>query len=110
MLEIQSELDCFIDKIKNTAVYREYEVQKNRIKETPELKEQVDEFRRRSYELQTRSYSENLYDDMDRFQREYEVFRESPCVHDFLAAELALCRMIQGIIGSIADAVLQDFE
>lgn len=110
MLEIQAELDEFIGKLKNTRVYQEYEKQKKRIKENQELKQQVDEFRRRSYELQMRNYSENLYDEMDRFQKEYEEFREIPQVHDFLEAELALCRMIQNITGSIAEAVLQDFE
>lgn len=110
MLEIQADLDLFIDKLKKTKVYQEYEEQKNRIKENPELKQQVDEFRRKSYELQSRNYSENLYDEMDRFQREYEEFREIPQVHDFLSAELALCRMIQKLTAEIAEAVLQDFE
>lgn len=110
MLEIQGDLDLFIEKLKNSRVYQEYEEQKNRMKQNPELKQQVDEFRRRSYELQMRTYSENLYDEMDRFQREYEEFRERPQVHDFLTAELALCRMIQTITSTIAESVLQDFE
>ena len=34
---------------------------------------------------------------LDQFTRENEAFRENPLVSDFLAAELAFCRMMQEI-------------
>ena len=37
------------------------------------------------------------FDKLDQFTRENEAFRENPLVSDFLAAELAFCRMMQGI-------------
>ncbi|MBQ8198457.1 MAG: YlbF family regulator [Lachnospiraceae bacterium] len=110
MLELQGELDEFIVKLKDTKVYREYEIQKNKIKELPELKQRVDDFRRRNYELQTRNYPENIYDEMERFQRDNEAFQAIPQVRDFLQAELALCRMIQKVTTSIVEAVSEDFE
>nr|MBQ8252235.1 YlbF family regulator [Lachnospiraceae bacterium] len=110
MLELQGELDEFIVKLKDTEVYREYEIQKNKIKELPELKQRVDDFRRRNYELQTRNYPDNIYDEMERFQRENEAFQSIPQVRDFLQAELALCRMIQKVTASIVEAVSEDFE
>lgn len=110
MLELQGELDEFIVKLKNTGVYRDYEEQKKRINEQPELKVRVDDYRRRNYEIQTRSYPENIYDEMERFQRESEHLRDNPIVHDFLAAELALCRMIQKVTSTIVEAVSEDFE
>ena len=42
------------------------------------------------------------------FEKEYENFRQQPLVADFLAAELALCRMMQDIFGDITEAL--DFE
>lgn len=110
MLELQGELDEFIVKLKDTKVYREYEIQKNKIKEIPELKQRVDDFRRRNYELQTRNYPENIYDEMERFQRDNEAFQDIPQVRDFLQAELALCRMIQKVTATIVEAVSEDFE
>jgi cell fate (sporulation/competence/biofilm development) regulator YlbF (YheA/YmcA/DUF963 family) len=110
MLELQDELGEFIEKLKNTEVYQEYIRQRDRLSEQPELKQRVDEFRRKNYELQTRNFQDNVYDEMDRFQRENESFREIPMVHDYLAAELALCRMIQKVTASIVEAVAQDFE
>ena len=54
MLAIQKELDQFILTIKNTQVYKEYQLQKSKVKENPDLKRQLDQFRMRNYELQTK--------------------------------------------------------
>ena len=70
MLEIQKELDQFILTIKNTQVYKEYQLQKSKVKENPDLKRQLDQFRMRNYELQTKHCPDNLYDEMDCFQRD----------------------------------------
>ena len=75
-----------------------------------DLKRQLDQFRMRNYELQTKHCPDNLYDEMDCFQREYEQFREIPLVHDFLAAELALCRLVQEVSDGVMRAVAEDFE
>ena len=110
MLEIQGELNEFIDVLKNTQAYKEYHLQKEIMKEHPDLKKQIDEFRQKNYELQCKTYPDNIFDEMDRFQKQYEQFREIPMVHDFLAAELALCRMVQDVTGKIMESVSVDFE
>lgn len=65
------------------------------VKEQPELKRQIDDFRTRNFELQTSK--DTNFDKIDQFTRENEAFRENPLVSDFLAAELAFCRMMQEI-------------
>ena len=70
-------------------------VQAIRVKEQSELKRQIDEFRTRNFELQTSK--DTNFDKLDQFTRENEAFRENPLVSDFLAAELAFCRMMQEI-------------
>ena len=45
---------------------------------------------------------------MKAFEKEYEDFRENPLVSDFLAAELALCRMLQKHGNMIMNEI--DFE
>ncbi len=111
-LELHEELDEFIVKMKDTNVYHEYEKQKNRIKADPELKQRVDDYRRKNYELQTKRdlNPDQLYDEMERFQRDSENLRNDPVVNSFLAAELALCRMIQKVTSSIVEAISEDFE
>ncbi len=110
MLELQEQLDDFIVKLKKTKVYLEYEERLRKLSEQPELKQRVDDFRRRNYEIQTRAYEENIFDEVERFQRETEHLREIPVVHDFLMAELALCRMIQKVTTTIVEAVSEDFD
>lgn len=87
----------YIRAIKDTAIYKNYRTQLERIKQQPEIYNQVNEFRRRNYEIQNTSQVDELFDKIDAFEREYEKFRENPIVDEFLRAELALCRMMQKI-------------
>lgn len=110
MLELENELQTFIQQMKGTKVFRDYEEQKNKIAQYPDLKRQLDEFRDRNYELQTNGNPATLFDDVDRFQREFEEFRSNPMVNDFLAAELGLCRMVQRITNEIMESISADFD
>jgi len=87
----------YVRAIKRTAVYKAYRTQLERMKQQPELYAQVNEFRRRNYEIQNSSQADDLFDKIDAFEKEYEKFRENPLVDEFLRAELALCRMMQEI-------------
>ena len=88
--------------------FLEYSIQKEKVGRYPALKEQIDEYRRKNYEFQLLSDSDELFEKIDVFQQEYEQFREDPLVSDFLAAELAFCRMMQEINIRITEGV--DFE
>ncbi len=110
MFELQNELDEFIAKIESSKTYREYETKKNELCQQPELKQRVDEYRRRNFELQTKEDHGNLFEEIERFQKENEDLRNIPLVNDFLASELAFCRMVQEITTTIAQAVAEDFD
>lgn len=100
---IDAALQQMIESILNSQVYREYDVQRRRVKEYPELKAQIDEFRNRNFELQTNENTE--IEQIDQFEKEYAEFRENPLVSDFLAAELAFCRMMQDIELRLTEAM-----
>ena len=110
MPDYRDSLEKFINEIKQSSVYSEYMLQRDRLRKYPELKKQVDDYREENFRLQTQTYPDQLFDEIDRFQKEYEAFRENPVVNDFLAAELAFCRMMQNIHLKIVDAVSTDFE
>lgn len=110
MPDYRDSLNVFIEQIKQSSVYTEYMIQRDRLRENPDLKKQVDEYRQKNFQLQTQCYPDQLFDEIDRFQKEYESFRENPIVHDFLAAELALCRMVQKINYELVKALSIDFE
>lgn len=95
--EIIEAAKVFAKEIKESDVYKDYDYQKEKIKKQPELFQKVCEFRQRNFELQNMEDHGDLYDKIEAFEREYETFRENPLVEEFLAAELAFCRMIQEI-------------
>lgn len=92
--------------ILETKEYKEYDLQRNRVKEDPSLKEQIDEFRKQNYELQVSA--DNAFEKMEEFERKYSDFWEDEMVADFLSAELALCRMMQQVSLRLTEAL--DFE
>jgi len=103
---VEAKVDELIDVIKNSEVYLEYRKQLELLKMDPELKLQVDDFRKKNYEMQM---SEDMdFGTLTRFQSEFKTFREKPLVDSFLAAELDFCRMMQKINFSITEAI--DFE
>ena len=95
MNEVEEAVDRLADALLNSEVYREYRSKLEQVKQYPDLKRQIDEFRMRNYELQ--QSPDYAFDKVEQFQREYQAFRDNPLVSDFLAAELAFCRMVQGI-------------
>lgn len=108
MGEWECALENLIETIKRTEQYRAYVREKEKVNRFPELKEQIDSYRLRNFEIQNMSNDEELFFKMEEFEREYEKFRENPIVADFLAAELSLCRLIQRINTRITEAL--DFE
>lgn len=95
MNNLEHARDAFVAAILESDVYLLYREELDKVLQEPGLKEQIDEFRRRNYELQ--SSADNNFDKLERFEKEYENFRDNPLVADFLAAELDFCRMMQDI-------------
>lgn len=101
--------DNFVQEIMKTDIYREYDFQKRKLKEQPELFEKVREFRQKNFALQTAdAQGDELLDKLEVFEREVEKLREDPLVDNFLSAELAFCRMMQEVNVSIMAEL--DFE
>lgn len=106
MYDLERATDIYIETILDSDVYRLYRTELEKVKQVPGLKEQIDEYRKQNYELQ--SSDDNDFNKLDSFEKEYENFRDNPLVADFLAAELDLCRMMQDISARITEAL--EFE
>ena len=107
-MEVQKALEQLAQAIKDSDMYREYRRQSEKVDNTGDMREKIDEYRVRNFELQNSVQTEDLLDKLDAFEREYEKFREDPLVEEFLDAELAFCRMMQEIDVKLAEAM--DFE
>ncbi|MCH5263334.1 MAG: YlbF family regulator [Lachnospiraceae bacterium] len=96
-VQMEEAVKKFAAYIQQSDTYKEYWEQREKLKKQPELYDKVNEFRQRNFDIQNESDSEDLFDKMEAFEREYAKFRENPMVEDFLRAELAFCRMMQNI-------------
>ena len=90
--------------------YKNYLYYLGEIKKQPELYEKVCDYRRRNFELQNMDVSDNMFDEVMRFQMENAVIRKNELMNEFLKAELSVCRMLQGITRTIADSVDLDTD
>ncbi|MDO4292697.1 MAG: YlbF family regulator [Eubacteriales bacterium] len=105
MSRVRTAMEELIAAVIASPEYREFDRQKQIMKEHPELKRQIDRFREENFRLQHSVQSDELFDRIDEFSRKYEDFRRNPLVDPFLNAEVEFCRMIQGINQEIVEAV-----
>lgn len=101
-------LDDLIVSIRTTQEYQDYQTAKGEIKKRPDLKNRLDEFRRKNFEVQNSDEKDGLFEKMEALEQEYGEFWSNPFVEDFLDSELAFCRMVQEIYRKITDAL--EFE
>lgn len=103
MASIEQATGEFVEAVLHSEEYLAYRRELEKVKQVPGLKEQLDEFRRRNFELQANG--DLNFDKLDQFEQEYELFRQNPLVSEFLQAELDLCRALQGVTIRVTDAV-----
>ncbi len=94
---VREATEYFVEEIRKSDIYKEYNLQKEKLKKQPELFAKVGEFRQKNLALQESAQGDDLFEKLDAFEEEYEEFRANPLVDDFLRAELAFCRMIQEV-------------
>ena len=88
MSSIDRATESFVKAIKSSEEYLAYRAELEKILGQPGLKERIDEFRERNFRMQAEQDID--FERLDHFEKEYE-----PLVADFLAAELAFCKMMQ---------------
>ena len=103
MSKIDQALEHLIATILESEEYREFDAKRNEVKQYPELKARIDEFRERNFLLQISD--NNAFDKMEQLEREYEDIIENSMVSDFLEAELAFCRMMQDLNLRLTEAL-----
>lgn len=96
-------VEGLVGAIKGSETYGKYMQALAAVKRQPDLKRQIDEFRRENYVMQ--NTGDMAFERIEQFEQAYSDFRENPLVSDFLAAELALCRQIQQINFNITEAL-----
>ena len=104
-LELSRQLNACI---KDSDVYKNYQYCKDKLRQKPEKLQQFMEFRKKNYLLQNSQGTVDLYEETDRMENEYREFRKNPMVSEYLAAENALCKIVQQINWTLIEGL--EFE
>ncbi len=96
----------FVDCIKDTPEYREYQEKKRIIEQYPEALEKAEILRRKNLELQNSldETKDNL-EQVIKFADENEEIFMDPVINDYLTAEAAFCRILREVFNMTMEAL-----
>lgn len=104
---IEAALEQLVAAMKSREEYIRFRQAEAKVAEFSGLQQRIDKFRADWYALQS-SGAEDLFEQIDRVEEQNGDLRENPFVQEFLAAELALCRMFQRVNWTIMENL--DFD
>lgn len=96
--------------LRGSEAYKAFREVSRKVSEEPQLRQRLDEFRKKNYLLQNGSNAYDLFDDVQNLEREYEDMRKNPVIQEYLAAELQICRIIQRCSDEILTSVDMEIE
>lgn len=107
MIDINMEADAFVEKIKNTDIYIRFIDAKNVVDHDKNLRLQLDEFRKRSFEIQVgHNYGYyNSYEQLLHLNNQNEELLLRPEIQTYLSCELELSKTISAVIELITNQI-----
>lgn len=102
---VEERTDMLVQAIRESEEYQRFLKVKKEVEQNEMLCQKINEFRQKNFQLHISLEGEELYNAMDNFEKEYSDFRKDPLVNQFLAAELAMIRMIQHVEKKLVDAI-----
>ena len=110
MDRIKESTEALIDAILKSDEYLRFCEVRDKVKENPKLRTQINEFRIHVFEVQNSREPLDMYGEQERLCRDAEEFRKNPLVNELLEAELRVCRIMQKVTESIAAKVDLDLS
>lgn len=112
MEEIITKTKLFAEEIRQTEVYQNYKEIELRIKDKTNLLERVEEFRRKSFEIQiSHRYGHyNSYEQILALKNENMDLLSEPIVKSFLDAEVKLTKLLAKVYSTMADEIEFDVD
>lgn len=107
MTDVEYQTRQLIREIRKSNEYNQFRRLAAKLGREPELKEEVDSYRRKRFELQN---AEGGAVGLQQLEKEYEDVLVRSVVRDFLVSEQKLMYMIQNTVLAITDAVGLDLE
>lgn len=107
---VKQQLEALIQSIKESRVYQDYCEIKQEAEKDPAKMKDINRYRTSIYDIQHTYAGGDLYYHIDKVEHDSEAFRFDPVVDRFLAAELALCRLVQQVSLTVVDELDFDIE
>ena len=108
MNEIKDCIDALLAAVQESEEYQEFTKNKEILEQDPELLERVNAFRGNNFRLQNEANRDELFRVTEQLNRESRELRKNPQVNAFLDAELALCKLMQGICKKLTEGIELD--
>lgn len=108
MNQVDAAVERLIQAIYESKEYKRYQAIRAKVHENLQLEANIHAYRKRIYEFQNSMDESDMYERADRLERESVEFRQNPLVDEYLAAELAFCRLFQEINWTIVSKI--DFD
>lgn len=111
--QVEKCTQALIEAIRESREYKEFEKSKAAVAAQPELRAQIDEFRRKTYLMQNSEQSVDLFQEMKRLFEERQELRRNTVISRYLSTELRMCRMLQLIsmdVMNVTDLEIEGFE
>lgn len=85
--EVDDLVDELVEAIKETGLYKEYLAAQEKVVNSPDAIDKINEIRALNMQLQTIQNSDQAYDVQERLSRRYDELSEDQRVFDFIEAE-----------------------
>ena len=96
-------LEQLLQTIWECEKYQRFEEAKRRVEGNEEERRQIDEFRRRAYEVSSAPHFGEDCEDQRTLLEMRAQARKNPLVAEYLTSEMELCRLLQEICGRVMD-------
>ena len=96
---------ALVRAIQESEEYKAFERIKKKLADKPEIKQQINNYRKEAFILQNYGDVSTLYERTEEFQKKYKTFKENPLAEEYLRCELAVCRMLRGIATQVVGGV-----
>ena len=97
MSGIMDKVDELIYDIKQDSIYQDYIKALQALNQHESLKIQVDNLRKRNFQLQNEAPQETIFDESSNLAEQFYEIRRNPLVQQYLDAEVALCKLLKEI-------------
>ena len=96
MNEIEKAASTFVEAVKNSREYQNYQRAKNELQRYPEEARRMNRFREKNFRLQNHCCDVDLFSEIEKLEDEFRELNQG-IVREYLDAESSICSMLRKV-------------